>query len=174
MKSLELLLNKAVHKKKPAQGDRLWLKGHRFAPSLVCQKNASRFSDCTALRQTFDYFSLGRKSRRLEYCHSRRIEISQYQMALGYFYGRGERTQTFDLSVPNRARYQLRHTPKFVVKYVRGKEQPDEVIHLLLGAMRKTVGLSHAVAAPHPDGMRVTEDIVAKCYQKIYGRGDPI
>ncbi len=28
-----------------------------------------------------------------------------------YFYGRGERTQTFDLSVPNRARYQLRHTP---------------------------------------------------------------
>lgn len=27
------------------------------------------------------------------------------------FYGRGERAQTFDLSVPNRARYQLRHTP---------------------------------------------------------------
>ena len=27
------------------------------------------------------------------------------------FLGRGERTQTFDLSVPNRARYQLRHTP---------------------------------------------------------------
>ena len=26
--------------------------------------------------------------------------------------GRGERTQTFDLTVPNRARYQLRHTPK--------------------------------------------------------------
>ena len=25
--------------------------------------------------------------------------------------GRGERAQTFDLSVPNRARYQLRHTP---------------------------------------------------------------
>lgn len=25
--------------------------------------------------------------------------------------GRGERTQTFDLAVPNRARYQLRHTP---------------------------------------------------------------
>ena len=29
--------------------------------------------------------------------------------------GRGERTQTFDLSVPNRARYQLRHTPIGVV-----------------------------------------------------------
>ena len=29
----------------------------------------------------------------------------------GFFLGRGERTQTFDLSVPNRARYQLRHTP---------------------------------------------------------------
>jgi hypothetical protein len=28
-----------------------------------------------------------------------------------FFFGRGERTQTFDLSVPNRARYQLRHTP---------------------------------------------------------------
>ena len=28
-----------------------------------------------------------------------------------FFYGRGERTQTFDLPVPNRARYQLRHTP---------------------------------------------------------------
>jgi site-specific DNA recombinase len=28
--------------------------------------------------------------------------------------GRGERTQTFDLSVPNRARYQLRHTPMCV------------------------------------------------------------
>jgi mannosyltransferase len=27
------------------------------------------------------------------------------------FYGRGERTRTFDLTVPNRARYQLRHTP---------------------------------------------------------------
>lgn len=25
--------------------------------------------------------------------------------------GRGERTRTFDLTVPNRARYQLRHTP---------------------------------------------------------------
>ena len=29
----------------------------------------------------------------------------------GIFLGRGERTQTFDLTVPNRARYQLRHTP---------------------------------------------------------------
>ena len=28
-----------------------------------------------------------------------------------FLIGRGERTQTFDLSVPNRARYQLRHTP---------------------------------------------------------------
>ena len=28
-----------------------------------------------------------------------------------FVHGRGERTQTFDLSVPNRARYQLRHTP---------------------------------------------------------------
>lgn len=27
-------------------------------------------------------------------------------------HGRGERTRTFDLTVPNRARYQLRHTPK--------------------------------------------------------------
>ena len=33
------------------------------------------------------------------------------QESLGFLYGRGERTQTFDLSVPNRARYQLRHTP---------------------------------------------------------------
>lgn len=33
----------------------------------------------------------------------------------GSFHGRGERTQTFDLSVPNRARYQLRHTPIGVV-----------------------------------------------------------
>lgn len=32
-------------------------------------------------------------------------------------YGRGERTQTFDLPVPNRARYQLRHTP--MVFYTR-------------------------------------------------------
>lgn len=29
----------------------------------------------------------------------------------GLFLGRGERTRTFDLTVPNRARYQLRHTP---------------------------------------------------------------
>ena len=27
------------------------------------------------------------------------------------FFGRGERARTFDLAVPNRARYQLRHTP---------------------------------------------------------------
>lgn len=32
-----------------------------------------------------------------------------------FVHGRGERTQTFDLSVPNRARYQLRHTPIGVV-----------------------------------------------------------
>jgi hypothetical protein len=32
--------------------------------------------------------------------------------------GRGERTQTFDLSVPNRARYQLRHTPMVYVTIV--------------------------------------------------------
>ena len=31
--------------------------------------------------------------------------------------GRGERTQTFDLTVPNRARYQLRHTPIDVQSY---------------------------------------------------------
>lgn len=31
-------------------------------------------------------------------------------------HGRGERTQTFDLSVPNRARYQLRHTPMCVLR----------------------------------------------------------
>lgn len=32
-----------------------------------------------------------------------------------FVHGRGERTQTFDLSVPNRARYQLRHTPMCVL-----------------------------------------------------------
>ncbi len=32
-----------------------------------------------------------------------------------FVHGRGERTQTFDLPVPNRARYQLRHTPIGVV-----------------------------------------------------------
>lgn len=31
--------------------------------------------------------------------------------------GRGERTQTFDLTVPNRARYQLRHTPEELFHY---------------------------------------------------------
>ncbi len=31
-----------------------------------------------------------------------------------FVFGRGERAQTFDLSVPNRARYQLRHTPMCV------------------------------------------------------------
>ena len=38
--------------------------------------------------------------------------------------GRGERTQTFDLTVPNRARYQLRHTPSvlqgYYTRYPRG------------------------------------------------------
>jgi hypothetical protein len=36
-----------------------------------------------------------------------------------FSFGRGERTQTFDLSVPNRARYQLRHTPKCMFFYPR-------------------------------------------------------
>ena len=40
---------------------------------------------------------------------------AEYDDLLGSFnkipLGRGERAQTFDLSVPNRARYQLRHTP---------------------------------------------------------------
>lgn len=39
--------------------------------------------------------------------------------------GRGERTRTFDLTVPNRARYQLRHTPMvyytMVVYSISGK-----------------------------------------------------
>ena len=45
-----------------------------------------------------------------------------------FFYGRGERTQTFDLSVPNRARYQLRHTPicevntRAIISYLNGYE----------------------------------------------------
>ena len=36
----------------------------------------------------------------------------------GFFYGRGERARTFDLAVPNRTRYQLRHTPRlgFIVQ----------------------------------------------------------
>jgi hypothetical protein len=34
---------------------------------------------------------------------------------LGLFLGRGERTRTFGLTVPNRARYQLRHTPTGVI-----------------------------------------------------------
>lgn len=33
------------------------------------------------------------------------------EQKLGFFLGRGERTRTFGLTVPNRARYQLRHTP---------------------------------------------------------------
>ncbi len=32
--------------------------------------------------------------------------------------GRGERTRTFDLSVPNAARYQLRHTPEAIAPAV--------------------------------------------------------
>jgi hypothetical protein len=32
-------------------------------------------------------------------------------LSMASLLGRGERTQTFDLPVPNRARYQLRHTP---------------------------------------------------------------
>jgi hypothetical protein len=43
------------------------------------------------------------------------IVINDHRKGLGIcldlFYGRGERTRTFDLTVPNRARYQLRHTP---------------------------------------------------------------
>gem|GEM_PF-3947460 len=31
--------------------------------------------------------------------------------------GRGERTRTFDLTVPNRARYQLRHTPMVLLHH---------------------------------------------------------
>ena len=33
------------------------------------------------------------------------------EQLLDCFLGRGERTRTFGLTVPNRARYQLRHTP---------------------------------------------------------------
>ncbi len=40
-----------------------------------------------------------------------RTTIQKTHLSMGPLYGRGERTQTFDLSVPNRARYQLRHTP---------------------------------------------------------------
>ena len=54
-------------------------------------------------------FSL-REFKHLE--HSNTIEKRHPRTA--FFYGRGERAQTFDLSVPNRARYQLRHTPKLV------------------------------------------------------------
>ena len=38
--------------------------------------------------------------------------FSKLEKAQNVLNGRGERTQTFDLTVPNRARYQLRHTPK--------------------------------------------------------------
>lgn len=36
---------------------------------------------------------------------------AEFLQSQNFELGRGERTQTFDLSVPNRARYQLRHTP---------------------------------------------------------------
>jgi DNA invertase Pin-like site-specific DNA recombinase len=36
-----------------------------------------------------------------------------------FVHGRGERAQTFDLSVPNRARYQLRHTPMVTLVIIR-------------------------------------------------------
>ena len=44
-------------------------------------------------------------------CLRRSKTIEKRHPRTAFFYGRGERTQTFDLSVPNRARYQLRHTP---------------------------------------------------------------
>ena len=46
-----------------------------------------------------------------------REPFSSLVEATDVLYGRGERTQTFDLTVPNRARYQLRHTPNiYIVK----------------------------------------------------------
>ena len=67
------------------------------------------------LRKFFSNFTITDQGKQSQ----QRYKISYYlnEPWLGFIendkfvYGRGERTQTFDLSVPNRARYQLRHTP---------------------------------------------------------------
>ena len=67
------------------------------------------------LREFFSNFTITDQGRGSE----QRYKVSYYlnEPWLGFVksdefvHGRGERTQTFDLSVPNRARYQLRHTP---------------------------------------------------------------
>jgi hypothetical protein len=80
-----------------------------FAFFAHSRKNVNTFS-FHSLRQTFDYFCVPQKVEGLGLLLQVQNKIDYPADGLFYF-GRGERTQTFDLPVPNRARYQLRHTP---------------------------------------------------------------
>lgn len=51
------------------------------------------------------------KEQRCEITHKLKEPWAGFLNDNDFSCGRGERAQTFDLSVPNRARYQLRHTP---------------------------------------------------------------
>ena len=51
------------------------------------------------------------KEQRCEITHKLKEPWDGFLKNDDFSCGRGERTQTFDLTVPNRARYQLRHTP---------------------------------------------------------------
>ncbi len=57
--------------------------------------------------QTFDYRQQAVESKDGVFT----LTNQKAHISVDSLIGRGERTQTFDLSVPNRARYQLRHTP---------------------------------------------------------------
>ena len=67
------------------------------------------------LRKFFSNFSVKQsgkgKEQRCNITHKLNEPWSGFVKYKNVACGRGERTQTFDLSVPNRARYQLRHTP---------------------------------------------------------------
>jgi hypothetical protein len=67
------------------------------------------------LRKFFSNFTvklsgIGKKQR-CEITHILNEPFAGFVKSDNFDGGRGERTQTFDLPVPNRTRYQLRHTP---------------------------------------------------------------
>ncbi len=86
-------------------------------PQLRLSKQVSKSRlpcDEPLARLTFD-------SLRAVVVSSLTMTIQKAHKNVDSLYGRGERTRTFDLTVPNRARYQLRHTPlpiKLITNFV--------------------------------------------------------
>ena len=101
-------------------------KGHKVKPEAVkkltnkiLREYNSKVDKNEISTRLEHIFKICRRRKRAGFLHNNfylktKIECSQLESVVNTRYGRSDRVRTCGLNIPNVARYQLRHTPKFI------------------------------------------------------------